>query len=163
MFTIRGGIKYSPGRVYSVLPRRQLSLKPDFSKFKLIPQPPGHIVGDVNDAYIPPDSSFYHGSYHWAYERLASVAMVPLGLSPFIFGNDYPMVDYSFSTLLLYHVHSGFQSCIIDYIPKRVYGIWHKMAMGLLTLGSSVGLYGIYLLETADNGLFGLVAKIFGA
>lgn len=120
-------------------------------------------MGDVNDAYVPPEADFYHGSFHWAYERIAAVAMVPLAISPLVFGNDYPMVDYAFCTILLYHVHSGFQSCIIDYIPKRVYGIWHTAAMRLLTLGSSVSLYGIYLLETANNGLFDLVGQIFGA
>lgn len=142
---------------------RNISLKPDFSKFKKIPQPPGYIVGTVNDAYKPPMADHYHGSYHWTYERAITIGMVPLVMTPFIAGVEYPVIDAIFSTALLYHCHSGFLSCIIDYIPKRVYGFWHKFATGLLTLGSCVGLYGIYVLETANNGLFDLIKNIFSS
>lgn len=142
--------------------RRHLSLKPNFSKLKLIPQPPGHIVGTVNEASAVPAADHFHGSYHWSYERAIAVSLVPLTIAPFVSPMvDYPLLDSLLSSLILLHSHIGFQSCIIDYIPKRVYGIWHKLAMSLLTLGTSVSLYGIYLMETTDNGLTSLIGKIF--
>lgn len=142
---------------------RNLKLKPDFSKFKLIQQPPGHIVGTVNDAYKPPVAEFYEGSYHWTYERAITISMLPLVMAPFIGGVEFPIIDAAASTLLLFHCHAGIKSCIIDYIPKRVYGVWHKIACKLLTLGTFVGMYGVYELETSNNGLFDLIRGIWGA
>ncbi|EGW31152.1 uncharacterized protein SPAPADRAFT_63063 [Spathaspora passalidarum NRRL Y-27907] len=143
--------------------QRQFRLIPDFSKFKKIEQPPGYIVGTVNDAYIPPPTKHIDGSYHWTYDRVVTIGMIPLMMTPFIAGIEFPMVDSALSTLLLWHCHAGFKSCIIDYIPERVYGIWHKMATGLLTAGSCLGMYGIYVMETANNGLFELLSNIWHA
>lgn len=136
-------------------------LKPDLSKYKLKEQPPGYIVGNVNDAAegLPYDA--FHGSYHWSYERAIAVSMIPLVITPFVAGVDLPMVDSLFCSLLLMHAHIGFTSCITDYIPKRVYGIWNTYAMRLLAFGSVVGLYGIYVMETTDVGLSGLVKKLW--
>ncbi|KAG7660922.1 uncharacterized protein J8A68_005597 [[Candida] subhashii] len=146
-----------------IILQRHLKLKPDFSKLKLKEQPAGYVVGTVNDAYVPPVADHYEGSYHWTYERAITIGMIPLVMSPFISGVDYPMVDATFSTLLLFHCHAGFKSCIIDYVPKRVYGVWHGVACKLLTLGTFIGMYGIYVLETSSNGLFDLVKSIWAA
>lgn len=146
--------------------RRALSFKvwrPDFSKLKIIAQPLGHVVGGPNEAFVPPPLDHMHGSYHWSYEKVTTVAMVPLMMTPFVMGVHLPLVDSLFSTLLLVHCKAGFQSCIIDYIPKRVYGIWHSVAMRLLDLGTFLGMYGVYLLETDSNGLFDFVTKMFSA
>ncbi|KAK6203585.1 membrane anchor in succinate dehydrogenase complex [Scheffersomyces amazonensis] len=142
---------------------RSISLKPDFSKFKKIEQPPGYIVGTVNDAYIPPPAKFTEGGYHWAYEKIVTIGMIPTLTVPFIFGPEYPIIDSFFSVLLLIHCHFGFKSCIIDYIPARVYGVWHKIATRLLTFGSCLSMYGIYVLETSGNGLFELIRTLWSA
>lgn len=142
---------------------RLLLLKPDFSKLKKIEQPPGHIVGTVNDAYKIPLVSFYEGSYHWTYERILAASLVPLTSFPFVMGTEYPMVDTAWCLALLFHAHSGFKACIIDYIPERVYGIWHKVASKLLTLGSFIAMYGIYVVETTENGMFDLISRIWNA
>lgn len=147
----------------STLSIRALSLKPDFSKFKKIDQPPGHIVGTVNDAYKIPLVSPYESNYHWTYERILAMGLVPLTAFPFVMGYEFPMVDTAFCLTVLFHAHSGFKSCIIDYIPERVYGFWHRAASKLLSLGSFVSMYGIYLLETNENGLFDLLAKLWSA
>lgn len=120
-------------------------------------------MGTVNDAYQPPDPNQYHGSYHWAYERIVAMSLVPMTAVPFIFGTDMPLFDAFYCLTLLFHCHSGFKACIIDYIPERVYGVWHKVASRLLTLGSGVAIYGIYLLETVENGLFDFLAKLWGS
>lgn len=142
---------------------RRLTLKPNLARFKLKELPPGNIVGTVNDAYVPPAPNHYEGGHHWTYERIVSSALVPLAAVPFVLGVHYPMVDATFCITLMIHCHAGFKACIIDYIPERVYGVWHKAATRLLTLGSWVGLYGIYLLETEANGLFDLCSRIFSA
>lgn len=142
---------------------RPLLLKPNFSKFKKIEQPPGHIVGTVNDAYKIPLVSHYEGSYHWTYERILAMSLLPLSVFQYGAGCDYPLVDTAFCLTLLFHAHSGFKSCIIDYIPERVYGFWHRAASRLLSLGSFVAMYGIYVLETTENGLFDLVSRVWGA
>lgn len=142
---------------------RCISLKPDFSKLKKIEQPPGFIVGTVNEPYKPPGASFYEGGYHWTYERFIAISLVPLAMSPFIGGVEHPMIDSIFSIALLFHCHTGFKSCIIDYIPKRVYGIWYGLASKLLTFGTFVGMYGVYLLETESNGLFELIRSIWNS
>ncbi|ODV58283.1 CybS family protein [Ascoidea rubescens DSM 1968] len=140
---------------------RNFSIKEKIQKLKLIEQPPGYIVGTVNDAFIPPPADFYHGAYHWSYERIIGLTMIPLTIAPFVSSVDYPLMDSFLSVLLLLHCNAGFQSCIIDYIPKRVYGIWHKFAMNLLLLGTVVSSYGIYLMETEDIGLTGLISKLW--
>ncbi|CAK9441505.1 uncharacterized protein LODBEIA_P53730 [Lodderomyces beijingensis] len=146
-----------------MLPKRTLRLVPDLSKYKLIEQPPGFIVDTVNEAYKPPRPNAYEGAYHWTYDRLIAITMVPLVMTPFVAGVEFPVVDAVFSTLTLLHCHAGFKSCIIDYIPKRVYGVWYRMATRLLTFGTAVAMYGIYVLETSSNGLFDLVKSIWAA
>ncbi|KAI5961198.1 SDH4 [Candida pseudojiufengensis] len=129
---------------------------------KTIPQPPGFIVGTVNDAYVPPKPHKLEGSYHWTAERLVSIGLVPLTLLP-IFTGASTLVDSTLSALLLYHCYAGFQSCIIDYIPKRVYGDWYNYAMYLLTFGTGVAGYGIYVMEKKDGGIVNIVSKIWKA
>ncbi|KAM9938404.1 hypothetical protein OXX80_002103 [Metschnikowia pulcherrima] len=142
---------------------RTLSLKPNFSKLKLREQPPGNIVGTVNEAYEIPLVSPYESSYHWTYERILAAGLVPMAAFPFVMGVDFPYVDTAFCLAVLFHAHCGIKSCIIDYIPERVYGFWHKAACKLLSLGSFVSMYGIYLIETSENGLFDLISKLWSS
>ncbi|CAK7901396.1 mitochondrial inner membrane protein Shh4p [[Candida] anglica] len=131
--------------------------------FKTIPQPPGHIVGTVNDAYVPPPPSKSAGSYHWTSERIVAVGMVPLVLAPFLTGTS-SVLDSSLAAALLYHCHAGFQSCIIDYIPKRVYGPYHNYAVYLLTFGTGVAGYGLYEIESKEEtGLSTILSKLWNA
>lgn len=143
--------------------RRYLLLKPNLQKLKTIPQPPGHIVGTVNDAYKIPLVSPYESNYHWTYERMLSVALVPLPGFPMLMGVEFPYVDTAFCLAVLFHSHCGIKLCIIDYIPERVYGVWHKAACRLLSFGSFVSMYGVYVLETSGNGLFSLVSQVWSA
>lgn len=130
---------------------------------RTIPQPPGNIVGTVNDAYVPPKADKVHGSYHWTSERLVAVALVPLVVS--LFASPASVVlDTALSSFVLYHSYTGFQSCIIDYIPKRVYGAYHNYAMYLLTFGTGVAGYGIYEMEKKEKGgISSIVGKIWRA
>lgn len=141
---------------------KRLSPKNVVQRFKLRPQPAGHVVGDVNEAYKHPLVSPYEGGFHWTYERIGAALLIPLVASPFILGADVlPIVDTAFCVVLLQHCTAGFRLCITDYIPERVYGIWSKIANKTLTLGSVISLYGIYVLETAGNGIFELMSQIW--
>ncbi|PVH22013.1 hypothetical protein CXQ85_004679 [Candidozyma haemuli] len=149
----------------SLVASRCLSLKPNFSfsKLKLKKDPPGNIVGTVNDAYKFPEPDHYHGSNHWTYDRILAMGLVPLTAFPFVMGVNFPMMDTAFCLTVLLHSYAGFKSCIIDYIPERIYGFWHRAAMKLLGFGTFVSLYGIYILETTENGLFDFVSTLYGA
>lgn len=130
---------------------------------KTIPQPPGGIVGTVNDAYVPPQASKSHGSYHWTAERAVAIGLIPL-VGSSLAGTATGIIDTTMSAFLLYHCYGGFQSCIIDYIPKRVYGSFHTFCMYMLTFGTGVAAYGIYSIEQKEEGgVSGMVAKIFKA
>lgn len=130
---------------------------------KTIPQPPGHIVGTVNDAYVTPKPNKTHGSLHWTTERAVAIGMVPLVATSLV-SSPGVIVDTTLSAFILYHSYVGFQSCIIDYIPKRVYGPYHNYAMYLLTFGTGVAGYGIYTIEQKEEGgLGGIVSKLWKA
>lgn len=131
---------------------------------KTIPQPPGYIVGTVNDAYVPPPPHKLEGSLHWTSERIVAIGMLPLVLAPFITGGGAStLIDSTMSALLLFHCHTGFQSCIIDYVPKRVYGSYHNYAMYLLTFGTGIAGYGIYQIETKEGGVSNIISKLWKA
>ncbi|ANZ75109.1 BA75_02169T0 [Komagataella pastoris] len=129
-----------------------------------IPQPPGYIVGTVNDAYVPPAPHKTHGSYHWVTEKIIAVGMVPLTITPFVTGVSTPVLDSLLAGSLLIHCYAGFQSCIIDYIPLRVYGKFHHYAMYLLGLGTALAGYGIYQIEKKEKeGLVGIIKRLWKA
>lgn len=142
---------------------RQSLLKPCLVRgIKTIPQPPGFIVGTVNDAYVPPGPKKFEGSLHWTSERAVAIGLVPLVLAPFLTGAT-TLLDSTMSGFILYHCYTGFQSCIIDYIPKRVYGSLFNFSMYLLTFGTGIAGYGIYQIETKEGGISTILSKLWKA
>ena len=128
-----------------------------------IPQPPGGIIGSVHDPVAVPPPSKVHGSLHWTFERLLLVGIVPLCVAPLVGGSLSPVLDGALGSLILVHSHLGFESCIIDYIPKRVYGVWHNVAISALFIGTGTALFGVYQMEKNDIGITKTIGKVWNA
>ncbi|CAI4036582.1 hypothetical protein SMKI_15G4300 [Saccharomyces mikatae IFO 1815] len=115
--------------------------------------------------FKPPESSHFEDSYQKDYERIARYSLIPLTMVPFYAsftgGVMNPLLDASLSSIFLIYLQYGFTSCIIDYIPKEKYPRWHKLALYTLYGGSMLSLYGIYELETKENGFVDLVRKLW--
>jgi succinate dehydrogenase (ubiquinone) membrane anchor subunit len=69
----------------------------------------GPIVRDtVNDALPFPTPHKPHGSYHWAFERLLSAALVPATAAAFVVSpTAYPTLDALLGVSLVMHSHIG--------------------------------------------------------
>ncbi|KAM0795588.1 CybS-domain-containing protein [Usnea florida] len=129
----------------------------------ILPAGPQVIDGTANDPAPVPHPSPTHGSYHWAFERLISAALIPLTVAPFAAGTLNPIMDAILCATIVIHSHIGFQSCIIDYIPSkrlprtRAFFWWGLRAA---TLTVAVGLYEF---ETNDVGLTEAVKRTWTA
>lgn len=69
--------------------------------------------GTVNDPAVVPHTSPTHGSYHWTFERLIALGLVPLTAAPFIGGSLHPILDSILCASLLIHSHIGFEYVLI--------------------------------------------------
>ncbi|CCD24882.1 Tim18p NDAI_0E00660 [Naumovozyma dairenensis CBS 421] len=112
-----------------------------------------------------PKPSQVEGSYHEEYEKIAKYSLLPLSLVPFVIsmagGVVPPLLDTALATTFLIYIQYGFTSCIIEYLPKEKFHRWHNAAKYLLYSFSSLSLYGIYQLETENNGLIDLISKLW--
>jgi succinate dehydrogenase (ubiquinone) membrane anchor subunit len=124
---------------------------------------PQIIQGTVNDAVPIPPEDRSHGSFHWSFERLVAVGLVPIVIAPFAAGSLSPVLDATLGSLLIVHSHIGFESCIIDYIPKRNSKTLHNLARYALYSGSALALIGLYEFETNDVGLSETLRKVWNA
>jgi succinate dehydrogenase (ubiquinone) membrane anchor subunit len=92
-----------------------LSSAPRFAPFstssqkKILPPGPQVIDGGVNDPAPVPHASPIHGSYHWTFERLIALGLIPLTIAPFAGGSLNPTLDAVFVSALIVHSHIGFQ------------------------------------------------------
>lgn len=130
----------------------------------VLPQKPGGVMGTPNDPYTPPAVHKFEGSIHWWIEKTFAVTTLPLVTAATLSSGPLSTVsDSILSVALLGYCYMEFQSCIADYITARVYGKWHNYAMYLLGAGSLVSLFGIYKLETENDGITGLVRGLWKA
>jgi succinate dehydrogenase (ubiquinone) membrane anchor subunit len=105
-----------------------------------------------------------HGSYHWAFERGISVALIPLTIAPFAAGSLNPVTDALLVSALVIHSHIGFDACVTDYIPTRKYGTAVSSgAKWLLRIATGTVLVGFYEFETNDVGLTEGIKRIWRA
>ena len=78
-----------------------------------------YIKGTVNDPAEYPAPNAAHGSYHWVFERVIAVSLIPLFAAATVKHGTCGMVDASLSVALLLHSHMGFEQVLIDYVEKR--------------------------------------------
>lgn len=117
----------------------------------------------VNDPAPVPEPNAAHGSYHWAFERLLAAGIAPLAIAPFAAGSLNPTLDAVLCSGLLIHSHLGFQSCIIDYVPKREHPGLHRAAWWLLNLATVTVGVGLYEFETNDVGVTEAIKRVWKA
>ncbi|KAK3934062.1 CybS-domain-containing protein [Diplogelasinospora grovesii] len=133
------------------------------SRRNILPPPPQRVEGTVNDAVPVPPPSPSHGSYHWTFERLMSAGLVPLTIAPFAAGSLNPTLDAVLCAALLIHSHLGFQSVIIDYIPKKRMPNARKFFMWGLNAATAIVGLALYEFETTDVGLTETIKRVWKA
>jgi succinate dehydrogenase (ubiquinone) membrane anchor subunit len=117
----------------------------------------------ANDPAPVPPANPAHGSYHWTFERLVAVGLIPLTIAPFASGSLNPTTDALLAAAILIHSHIGFESCIIDYFPKnRIPKTRAAAWWGLRAATVLVGV-GLYEFETNDVGLTEGIKRIWTA
>ncbi|EUC65255.1 succinate dehydrogenase (ubiquinone) membrane anchor subunit [Rhizoctonia solani AG-3 Rhs1AP] len=133
------------------------------SNYPYIPGGPV-LRGTVNDPTPFPTPNRMHGSHHWAFERLLSVALVPATVSAFVVSpTAYPVLDGILAVSLVVHSHIGFDSMVVDYLHPRkwpIFGPIIKWTLRLLTTGTLIG---VYQFNTEDVGLSELVRRVWNA
>lgn len=74
----------------------------------ILPPGPQKIEGGVNDPVPVPPPHPTEGSYHWVFERLLCVGLIPLTVAPFAAGSLNPTLDALLCASILIHSHIGF-------------------------------------------------------
>lgn len=104
-----------------------------------------------------------HGSYHWDFERLLSVAMIPL-FAASAFQGAHPITDGLLGVVVPIHAHIGFDAMITDYLhPGKAGVLGNKLCVWGLRGATVLVLVGCYQFNTADVGLTELIKRAWTA
>ncbi|CAF9918353.1 MAG: hypothetical protein HETSPECPRED_003735 [Heterodermia speciosa] len=133
------------------------------SKRDILPAGPQVIEGTANDPAPVPTPSPTHGSYHWTFERLMAISLVPLTIAPFAAGSLNPIVDAALAGAIVLHSHVGFQSVIIDYIPAKRLPRTRALFWWGLRAATLMVAIGFYEFETNDVGLTEAIKRVWTA
>ncbi|KAL4970363.1 CybS family protein [Aspergillus stella-maris] len=133
------------------------------AKKQILPPQPQTIQGTMNDPAPIPTPHPSHGSYHWTFERIVAVGLVPLTIAPFAAGSLSPVMDAVLCSLIVVHSHVGFQASIIDYFPSRRVPKTATLLNWLLRAFTLTTAVGLYELETNDVGLTETVKRVWKA
>ncbi|RVX74912.1 hypothetical protein B0A52_01189 [Exophiala mesophila] len=133
------------------------------SQRNILPPGPQVIQGTVNDAAPTLKPHPLHGSYHWTFERVLAVGLIPLTITPFASGSLNPTLDAVLIFTVILHSHFGFQSCVTDYIPTRQHPTMRKVFDWLLNIATVVVAIGFYEFETNDVGVVEAVKRVWHA
>ncbi|KAI7886027.1 CybS-domain-containing protein, partial [Lichtheimia hyalospora FSU 10163] len=106
------------------------------------------------------EQGYAHGAYLWSMERASSLALVPLISTQFVYG-AHPITDGLLGVVLPYHIYLGFESCIVDYIPKREYPRMHKVANWSLASTTALVMWGAYEFNTNEIGITEFIQRLF--
>lgn len=106
--------------------------------------------------------NYVDGSFHWSYERAASVALIPLISTQAIYG-AHPVLDGVLGLILPLHLHIGFDACITDYFPARNYPRANKYLGWGLKATSAAVIWGCFEFNTNDVGITELIQRTLTA
>ncbi|KAL1601352.1 membrane anchor subunit of succinate dehydrogenase, Sdh4 [Nothophoma quercina] len=96
-------------------------------------------------------------------KRIVSAGLIPLTIAPFAAGSLNPVTDSILCALLVVHSHIGFESCIIDYFPKKRVPFVRNAAMWALRAGTVLVGVALYSFETNDVGVTEAVRRLWTA
>ncbi|KZF22022.1 mitochondrial succinate dehydrogenase cytochrome b560 subunit D [Xylona heveae TC161] len=133
------------------------------AKRAILPPGPQHVEGTANDPVPVPPAEPTHGSYHWTFERILAAGLIPLTVAPFAAGTQHPVLDATLCASLLIHSHIGFDSMVIDYIPKKRFPKSRALFTWGLRAGTVVVAIGLYEFETNDVGLTEAIKRVWTA
>ncbi|GFG07601.1 succinate dehydrogenase subunit CybS, putative [Aspergillus udagawae] len=133
------------------------------AKKQILPPLPQVIQGTMNDPAPIPKPHPSEGSYHWTFERLVSVGLIPLTIAPFAAGSLNPVMDSVLCSLLVLHSHIGFQASIIDYFPGRRVPKTKTFMTWLLRAFTVTTAVGLYEFETNDVGITEAIKRVWKA
>ncbi|PWN96403.1 hypothetical protein FA09DRAFT_299873 [Tilletiopsis washingtonensis] len=122
-----------------------------------------YIKGTVNDPTTYPPPSAAHGSYHWAFERGLSVALLPLIAAGAVKHGASGVLDGVLALSLVVHSHIGFDCIIADYLHKRKFPVIGPATSWTLRAATVASLVGLYEFNTNDIGLTELIARVWTA
>ncbi|KAN0061187.1 membrane anchor subunit of succinate dehydrogenase, Sdh4 [Thecaphora frezii] len=122
-----------------------------------------YVKGTVNDPTTYPEPNPVHGSYHWTFERLLSVALVPIVGAGMVKHGSSGLLDGTLALSLIVHSHIGFDVITSDYLHKRKFPILGPSVKWTLRAASLAALYGLYEINTNDVGLSEFVARAWTA
>ncbi|KAF9903197.1 membrane anchor subunit of succinate dehydrogenase, Sdh4 [Lobosporangium transversale] len=128
----------------------------------------GQTSADVTEVYKAPSFKIpapnqVHGSYHWDFERILSVSMVPLFAASAINGAN-PITDGLLGVVIPIHSHMGFDAMITDYLHPGKVGVFGNKAISWTLRGATVlTLIGCYQFNTSDVGLTELIFRAWKA
>ncbi|KAJ5872644.1 uncharacterized protein N7529_004997 [Penicillium soppii] len=133
------------------------------AKKQILPPLPQSVEGTMNDPVAVPEPHPAEGSYHWTFERLVSVGLVPLTIAPFAAGSLNPVMDAILCTLIVAHSHIGFQAGIVDYFPPSRVPKFRATCNWLLRAFTLTTAVGLYEFETNDVGITEALRRIWTA
>ncbi|CAO1632911.1 unnamed protein product [Parajaminaea phylloscopi] len=122
-----------------------------------------YIKGTVNEATTYPPPSPVHGHQHWAFERVLSVALLPLTALAVAKHGSSGVLDAALGLSLVAHSHIGFDAIFTDYMHKRKFPIAGRIWPWAVRGASLAAIAGLYEMQTNDVGLTELIAKVWTA
>ncbi|CAG8504318.1 3541_t:CDS:2 [Ambispora gerdemannii] len=137
---------------------RILSIQPT----KAVRDGASYIKGTVNDPVELPARDKVAGAYHWDFERLLAVGLIPLTIASVVNG-AHPITDLALGIALPIHAHIGYDAIVTDYLPARRNPILYKVSTWGLRGATLLVLVGCYQFNTNDIGMAELVKRAWHA
>lgn len=98
----------------------------------------------------------------WTAERVVSLAMIPIGVGPFLVTT--PLTDALFCTLAILHSHWGIEAIVVDYIRPSLFNgstVIPNICVGLVWALSAFTLGALYYFNYSDVGIVNAIKMLW--